>query len=471
MKTNLNRIPWLVLLALLLVGCSASAENSAQTTTPTTALVEVSDALRRDAEKMAEQMGISVDEALRRLKLQNPIGILGAELERQEADTFAGLWIQHEPEYRIIVAFTRDGERTIRPYIEDSPIAGQVEVRTAEATYEELKSAQREAHRLLDEVGLSVDSGINVMENQVELLVTDRPMFDTTLEEADMQLPDHVEAITVYEPIGGDIPFDVNPDTTIHFPQLKTRSASFMTAMLTGELVLEDGFLRVRASDDDEGNLIIWQTDYFLHSNEGVIEILDRNGQVVGRVGEEVCMGGGEVSMTASFERQLREPLPEHCEGPYWLQGGGMRLSLNYSSDLFTLEVLSSDDRTLHFLRKKPVLDDWTASMEETFYGELVRLRGRFMAIRKAYDPMNPKPATYVPSGTAFIPLWPPDYQARIQNGKFEIMDGSGQVVAREGEKVRLEGGKLKGWSSENYRQLYHELPCGCRGPYWVVKD
>ena len=469
MKTNLNRIPWMVLLALLLVGCSAPAEDSAQTPTPTTASVEVSDALRRDAETMAEQMGISVDEAIHRLKLQNPIGTLGAELERQEADTFAGLWIQHKPEYRIIVAFTRDGERTIQPYIENSPIAGQVEVRTAEATYEELKAAQREAHRLLEEVGLSVDSGINVMENQVELLVTDRPMFDTTLEEADIELPDHVKAITTYKPLGDDIPFGVKPDPTVHFPQLKTRSASTMLALLTGEIILEDGFLRVRANDDDEGHLIIWQTDCFLHSNEGVIEILDRDGQVVGRVGEEVCLGGGEIPMTTSLERRLREPLPEHCEGPYWLQGGGMRLSLNHSSDLFTLEVLSSDDRTFHFLRKKPVLDQWAESMEERFYGELIHKGTRHLQIEIAFDQLNPVPIT---AGVKYTPLWPPDYQARIQNGKFEILDGSGQVVVREGEKVRLEGGKIGGdWSSENYRQLYHELPCGCRGPYWIVKD
>ena len=288
---------------------------------PTTASVEVSDALRRDAETMAEDLGISVDEAIRRLKLQDPIGTLGAELERLEADTFAGLWIQHEPEYRIVVAFTHNGEETIQPYIENTSLANLIEVRTAEATYEELKAAQQKAHRLLDELGLSLASGINIKENQAELYVTDRPLFDATLQEANIQLPDHVEVITIYEPLGDDIPFAVTPVPTIHFPQLRTRSATFMEALLVGKLIVKDGCLRVSASDRDRGHLIIWQPDYFLNSNEGVIEILDRRGEAVARVGEEIRMGGGEVPLTANLKRQLREPLPEQCEGPYWLMG------------------------------------------------------------------------------------------------------------------------------------------------------
>lgn len=32
-------------------------------------------------------------------------------------------------------------------------------------------------------------------------------------------------------------------------------------------------------------------------------------------------MGGGEVPLTEDLQRQLREPLPEQCEGPYWLMG------------------------------------------------------------------------------------------------------------------------------------------------------
>ncbi len=290
-------------------------------TQSTTAAVEVSAALRRDAETMAGESGISVDEAINRLELQDLIGTLGAELERQEAETFAGLWIQHEPEYRIVVAFTRNGEETIQPYIENTPLAGLVKVRTAEVTCGELEAIQQEAHRLLDELGLAVASGIDIEENQVELYVTDRSLFDATLQEANLQLSEQVQVITVYEPLGDDIPFAVTPDPTIQFPQLRTRSATFMAALLEGKLIVKDGYLRVSAGDSDRGALIIWQPDYFLNNNEGVVEILDRDGEVVARVGEEIRVGGGEVPLTENLQQQLREPLPEQCEGPYWLMG------------------------------------------------------------------------------------------------------------------------------------------------------
>jgi hypothetical protein len=72
---------------------------------------------------MAEALGISVDEAVRRFQLQEAIGPLGAQLEANEADTFAGLWLQQEPEFRVVVAFTQDGEATMQPYVAGTPLA------------------------------------------------------------------------------------------------------------------------------------------------------------------------------------------------------------------------------------------------------------------------------------------------------------------------------------------------------------
>ncbi len=66
----------------------------------------------------AKDQDVPLEEAVRRLQLQESVGKLGAELEANERDTFAGLWIEHEPEYRVVAAFTRDGEETIRPYVE-----------------------------------------------------------------------------------------------------------------------------------------------------------------------------------------------------------------------------------------------------------------------------------------------------------------------------------------------------------------
>jgi hypothetical protein len=82
-----------------------------------------------------------------RLALQDEIGELGAALEANEADTFAGLWIEHEPEYRVVVAFVGDaGEEVIRPYLQTYPaLADIIELRTAQYTLAELLAAQQEA--------------------------------------------------------------------------------------------------------------------------------------------------------------------------------------------------------------------------------------------------------------------------------------------------------------------------------------
>ena len=94
-----------------------------------------------------------------------------------------------------------------------------------------------------------------------------------------------------------------------------------MEALLTGELELVDGYLRVNES------IIIWQPDYFVHNNNGTIEIWDRDGVVVGRVGKEIYMGGGSAGTIEQINPTLKEPLPTDIEGPFWLQGGGTRLN------------------------------------------------------------------------------------------------------------------------------------------------
>ena len=50
-------------------------------------------------------------------------------MEANEQPTFGGLWIQHKPEFKAVVAFTRDGEETVRPYIQGTSLADMVEVR------------------------------------------------------------------------------------------------------------------------------------------------------------------------------------------------------------------------------------------------------------------------------------------------------------------------------------------------------
>ena len=115
-------------------------------------------AIERDAQHYAEQYDVELSEAVDRLMLQGEIGELGAEIESREADTLAGFWIQHEPEYRVVVAFTKDGESTIAKYVKDGPLQELIEVRTAEATLRYLQDAQMKASRLVH--GTRIPDGV-----------------------------------------------------------------------------------------------------------------------------------------------------------------------------------------------------------------------------------------------------------------------------------------------------------------------
>jgi hypothetical protein len=157
------------------------------------------EALIQDAKMYASRFGVDLDEAIRRLELQDDIGDLNAKLADKEANTFAGLWIQHQPEYRIIVQFTHDGEKIIRPYIENGLLTNLVEVQTASTTLKELQNGRAAAERIASQLGVHVHSATDVMNNHVELYVLDREELNAALRRANMQLPANVEVIVVSE--------------------------------------------------------------------------------------------------------------------------------------------------------------------------------------------------------------------------------------------------------------------------------
>ena len=155
----------------------------------------MSPALAMDAQMYAADFGVELSEAIRRLTLQGPIGRLGATLEANEADTLGGFWIQHEPEYRVVAAFTKDGEETIAKYVQDGPLVDLIEVRTVDATLEELKRAQREAGSIVRGLGFQAASGINVFENRAEIYMHDHSQVEEALEKSGKTLPKHARIL------------------------------------------------------------------------------------------------------------------------------------------------------------------------------------------------------------------------------------------------------------------------------------
>lgn len=113
-----------------------------------------------DAVQYAAMTGVTLQEAEERLALQDAIGGLGDVLESQEPDTFGGLYIDHFPEYRLVVQFTRDGSATIRPYLHAQPFESIVEIEETAYSWSKLLND-------LNDIREQLGDGIDVPMNRV----------------------------------------------------------------------------------------------------------------------------------------------------------------------------------------------------------------------------------------------------------------------------------------------------------------
>jgi antitoxin component of RelBE/YafQ-DinJ toxin-antitoxin module len=171
----------------------------AQTTEGANLAEQVDDALMMDAKAYASVMGVDTDEAIRRLQLRGDIGELNRELTEEEGETFAGLWIQHQPEYRVIVMFTRDSETILQSYVRDRALAGLVEAHTTHTTLKELETARSQAVQTVSNLGIRVSSAINIPNNRAELYVLDPAQLTESLRKTNTRLPDNVDVVKFTE--------------------------------------------------------------------------------------------------------------------------------------------------------------------------------------------------------------------------------------------------------------------------------
>ena len=110
--------------------------------------------------------------------------------------------------------------------------------------------------------------------------------------------------------------------SSIIFPQSQTQSSAG-EALLIGEVVVVDSCLRVDARESSTDYIPIWPNGFSLRDENGIVEVLNEQGQVVARVGEEIQAGGGGIPRDSdmSWILPLAKPLPELCPGQYWAIG------------------------------------------------------------------------------------------------------------------------------------------------------
>jgi len=171
--------------AVNLTDASPNASDNTSMTTDPNAII---------AEGYARRYGVSTDEALFRLDLQNSFPDLESQLESNEAATFAGLWIQHEPEYKIVVAFTRNGDETIKKYSSSIPpkVAPYIEVRTAGKSLAGLLDDQEALVSSLNRQGIRADSRVDVKNNcvSIDIAKEDEARFKAAEQSGELEIPE-----------------------------------------------------------------------------------------------------------------------------------------------------------------------------------------------------------------------------------------------------------------------------------------
>lgn len=209
----------MLLCSLVFVLFSGSLPASSQ---PSAALLE-------DAQSYAKETGTTVEEAVRRLQLQHEIGDLNAALLAEEPATFAGLRIEHKPQYRVVARFTDPAaEARLRARVAGGTLNGLVETRSARWSLAELEKRRGEVRGHARRANIRTNSEINITENRVEVYVLDPEKLTAALGRARARIPEGVLIVRV--------PRLAQPQTLTGAASLTTCTAGFTVQAPNGEL-------------------------------------------------------------------------------------------------------------------------------------------------------------------------------------------------------------------------------------------
>jgi hypothetical protein len=148
------------------------------------------------AQIYAKHFGVSVNDALFRIKVPSLLPDLQPALSKDEADTYGGAWIQNEPEFKVVVAFTLDGAATIDKYRQYIPaeVAPHVEIRIVQKTLSQLLNDQQQILSFLRNTGLKAETGVDVINNRARLDIfeVDKAIFEKLAQDEAETLPEDI---------------------------------------------------------------------------------------------------------------------------------------------------------------------------------------------------------------------------------------------------------------------------------------
>lgn len=268
---------------------------------------------------------VSLAEAKRRMEVpqrdqNNPDSIAGvqAALEQNESATFAGLWIQHQPTYRVIVAFAQGGVATLAKYTRD-PVF--VAVDRGGPNLAELKATRERVARELHRLGARPSvSSVDVKHGRVEIgVVGDLAAFNAAVARGEVQVPPFVD-LQLPRPFPNAAPrLPTDWQKTVRaFPRANYRGDGREPDNLRiGTVVLEKGCLRLLG--ERKNRVIVWPNEATLDLTQaGNVRVLNRSSGKMIEVGKRIDLGGNSGELV---EDQEVIGTDSACPGPYFAMG------------------------------------------------------------------------------------------------------------------------------------------------------
>jgi hypothetical protein len=133
--------------------------------------VDEAPAQNKDAAKphYAEYKCISTPEASKQMQMERDAGKLNGRLQREQPDTFSGLYIQHDPEFRVVVRFTGNAVKKLAAYTLDPVYVAE----TAPRSLEMLRATQEEIGVQLTKAKIEYASEVDVETSSLIVYVRD----------------------------------------------------------------------------------------------------------------------------------------------------------------------------------------------------------------------------------------------------------------------------------------------------------
>jgi hypothetical protein len=243
---------------------------------------------------------VSEAEAQRRMRLQHEVGAeigrIRPRLEAEQSGNYADIWIEHAPEWRVVVGFVRDPETTLRRYTAN-PLFVARRVRHSLA---ELHAGQEEAFAQLRRLGIPAEGGTYVSDNEVRIAAAvDGAAVAALLASGRLRVRPFVrvsgaDALDPAEPVA--VAVAARRFVRI-LPQARHRTGMETSELNIGTIVLRDGCFQLDGPGADDPLAFFGAETGVRLDEAGALTLYQRGAGGYGgepaRVGERMVLGGG----------------------------------------------------------------------------------------------------------------------------------------------------------------------------------